>query len=85
MVATAPRLAGFPDHDVIVVMTDIRRTLVAVAGINKLVTVDTVQYQGEWWLVPKWNSNPATGKQQPARMIAMAPLNPMASTFAGHS
>ena len=32
---------------------------------------DTIEYQGAFWLVPKWLDNPATGLRRPLRIIRL--------------
>ena len=65
-------------------MNDILRTMLFLDEGATILTVDTIEHAGEWWLVTGWNKDLARGIQQPARMIALAPLNPKPSKFAGH-
>lgn len=65
-------------------MVELRRTMLYVEGGSKILTADTIWHEDEWWLVSKWNVNSDTGMKQPARMIALAQLNPKPSTLADH-
>jgi hypothetical protein len=41
-----------------------------------IMRVDTIRFRGEWWLVPLWLESPAEGFTMPARIIALAPMDP---------
>jgi hypothetical protein len=65
-------------------MADIRHVLFFLDSGNKLLTGDTIEHAGEWWLVPAWNITQDGRERQPQRMIALAPFGLNPSRFAGH-
>ena len=48
---------------------DIQKSLVPVG--SKILTVDTIIYEGSKWLVPYWLEKPAEGCTMPLRIICM--------------
>lgn len=64
-------------------MTEIRKTLVFHEDGNAFLHVDTVEHEGQWWLVPRWLIQAGTGSRQPERMIAISQFKYQKSIFPG--
>jgi len=52
----------------------IRKTIVGFDDSNSLLAVDTIEYEGKLWLVPKWLESPTEGWRQPAHIICLTTL-----------
>lgn len=52
--------------------TKILKTMVASEG--GLFLIDTIEYEGELWLVPEWTDNPTTKRSKPVRIICLTYL-----------
>lgn len=49
----------------------IYKTIIQRFEDGALLECDTVEYQGELWLVPAWIEGPMPGTEQPARLIGL--------------
>jgi hypothetical protein len=49
----------------------IEKTLVALAGTNQIVSVDTIRHEGKLWLVPCWLEATAEGWSMPERIVCI--------------
>ena len=49
----------------------IYKTLLRVAGESRLMTCDTIEYQGKFWLVPGWLAGPTKGTERPSMLIGL--------------
>jgi hypothetical protein len=56
----------------------IYKTMLAISGAGEdsrhLFSCETIEWHGEFWLVPRWIKDSATGKFQPLRIICLTPL-----------
>ena len=60
------------DH---VTTTRILKTVVALEdGDGTIFHMDTIEYQGRFWLVPAWLEAPSEGWKMPVRIICLDPL-----------
>lgn len=49
----------------------IYRTFLSIEGSGSIDKMDTIEWSGEYWLVPHWLDSRATGKTQPERIIRL--------------
>ena len=47
------------------------KTLATIEGVIGLVSIDTIEYDGGLWLVPKWLDNLSKGYSTPERIIRL--------------
>ena len=57
----------------------IRQTLISFEGENDIFQIDTIEYDGKWWLVPHWLEAPSEGWKTPARIILLDSLDHQAA------
>ena len=51
--------------------TKIYQTIISFEGENDLLCIDTIEYDGKMWLVPRWLEAPSEGWKTPARIILL--------------
>ena len=60
---------------------DIQKSLVPVG--SKILTVDTITYEGSKWLVPYWLESPEEGCSMPLRIVCMDMIRHQESRLSG--
>ena len=50
------------------------QTLVGFSDSGTLFNCDTIEHEGQFWLVPEWLEAPELGMKRPARIIPLARL-----------
>ena len=51
------------------------KTAIAIEGMGVVCTMDTIEYQGEFWLVPSWLEAAWDGWRMPAKIICLSRLH----------
>ncbi len=51
--------------------TKIYQTLMYYEGENDILYIDTIEYDGKMWLVPRWLEAPSEGWKTPVRIILL--------------
>lgn len=46
-------------------------------GIHNTMKMDTVEFDGQFWLVSEWYENPSRGVMRPVRMVSLATIEHM--------
>ncbi len=60
--------------------TKIYQTLISFeGGSGKIFEIDTIEYDGKMWLVPRWLEAPSEGWKTPARIILLDSLDHQAA------
>lgn len=49
----------------------ILKTLVMISDDGSIYTCDTIEHEGNLWLVPEWRADSATGIERPSRIIGL--------------
>lgn len=49
----------------------IKKTAIRVG--DDVLSIDTIEHEGDFWIVPEWNEDLAAGTMQPERMIRVLP------------
>ncbi len=55
--------------------TKIYQTIMSFEGENDILCIDTIEYDGKMWLVPRWLEAPFEGWKTPERIILLDSLD----------